>query len=180
MDLYSDDYLRGRTIAELHEMKRSSQQIIKSRTRERDKLHWSNPDRETHDEVIDNNYGAIGMIHRELDRQHAERNAARERRETSSSMRSRRQTDVLDAWFKLHKKPPPYRINLNWFIDDRQYIGSYRPKQGDLEVFLVVAPNTPGCEPRAGKAVLPANSPEELATALLADPPPRRQGNRRP
>ncbi|MDQ0923339.1 hypothetical protein QF038_001847 [Pseudarthrobacter sp. W1I19] len=178
MDLYSDDYLRGRTIAELHEMKHSSEQIMRERRRERDKLHWSNPDREEHNEVIDNNSRAIGMIHRELDRQHAERNAARELKEASRSARTTAET-VLDAWFKLHKKTPPYRINLNWFVDDRQYMGSYRPKQGDLEVFLVVAPNTPGCERRAGKALLPANSPEELAAALQADPPQSREEKRR-
>ncbi|GAP53556.1 hypothetical protein AHiyo6_01210 [Arthrobacter sp. Hiyo6] len=141
MEIYSEDYLRGRTIAELHEMKRSSEQIMKARRRERDKLSWSNSDRESHDEVIDNNFRAISMIHRELDRQHAERNAARERREASQSGGTAEA--AIGAWFKRNSLEAPYRLNLNWFVDDRQYMGSYRPRQGDLEVFLVVAPDTP-------------------------------------
>lgn len=177
--------------SDLRRLIRQYEKRIKESERQQSLIGWSNisdPEWQIQQNNIDGDNRHISDIEEELNHRRLrqiEREQAEERRlqqPVPTYLRAgagqRATQDALNEWFNLHFKSRPHRINLSWYIDDRQFMAWFMPKTGALEVALVVAKDTPGSFQRGGKSLLPADTLEEMSIAL-ASPAPPSQGNKR-
>jgi hypothetical protein len=61
------------------------------------------------------------------------------------------------------------RVDMEWSLDSRHYIGMYYPADNTLVVWMSVAPGTPGAKNIKGTTYLPADSKEQIRHAKEAE-----------